>query len=266
MQQYLQPVTDHTEIAQGYLLEQYKGRPKIEALLEAIILPIQSIEDESYKMYLQGLISVAEGVYLDRLGAIVGVERKARSDKDYRFAINIGITANNSGATPEDIIAVVRNTYMPDKIRYFEHGTAYFELFLKLDTQPSNISILLNSLKPAGVGKPVVIYTDSDDIFSFSERVTEIVQAEIDEKSSISDLQVADTSAILADLELVYDGFKASKATNGFAEIIITRPDLLLDDDFEYTVDNSDNLEMLLSFEDFIIEGGSPYVEVTSNE
>ena len=53
--------------------------------------------------------------------------------------------------------------------------------------------------------------------------------------------------------------------TLGFAEIIVTRTNLGLDDDSIYSVDEFNPLEMLLTYDDFIIDGGSILADVIQN-
>ena len=55
---YISHITDHTEKANSYLLQQYKDRPNIKALLDSIIEPMQKIEDKAYELYIQYYLPV----------------------------------------------------------------------------------------------------------------------------------------------------------------------------------------------------------------
>lgn len=264
---YISHITDHTEKANGYLLQQYKDRPNIKALIDSIILPMQSIEDTAYDLYIKNYIPVATDYHLDRLGDIIGVDRKARDDDTYRYAINLGIISNNSGASADEIITILKSIYSADRIEYLESGTAYFQIYIQGKEFPANISQLLLELKPAGVSIPSVIYSDDSNVFQFAEKVTETVASVVRSGSSRDEynLEVRNSSSELSELDLMYDSFKPLDDTFGFAEIIVNRPALELDDDSIYLVDDKDELEMLLAFEDYTIKGGSKLAEIITS-
>jgi len=259
---YLEHITNHIEKTKTYFLEQYKNRQKINALLTSIIQPMQDIEDTAYSFYDKADLSVATDYHLDRLGAIIGIEHKARNDSDYRFAISLGIVANNSGGTPEEILAILHNVYENKHIEYLEYGVAYFQIFIQSKYEPKGIQQLLQELKPAGVSKPIVIYAEDDNIFRFSERISEVTQSIVRMDKTEFDTEVVDTLSILSDLQVSYDKLSPLEPTNSFAEIIINRPDLLLDDNATYMVDSNDDLQMVLAFSDYTIKGGSKFAEV----
>lgn len=257
---YITHITDHSATAYNYLLQQYKDRPKIKALLDGIILPIQQIEDETYDLYIQYYLPVATSYHLDRLGAIIGVERKGRDDDTYRYAINLGIIGNNSGATAEEIITILKSVYEAERVEYFESGTAYFQIYLQSSDLPNNINKLLLELKPVGVSIPSVIYSDDSDVFRFAEKITGVADTEIKDGSNVATLEVA-SSAEVVDFELTYDSYDSLEKSYGFAEIIVNKPALELSDDAIYMVDIQDELEMVLNFGDYTIEGGSKFAE-----
>ncbi len=168
---YISHITDHKKTANNYLLQQYKDRPNIKALLDSLILPLQTIEDVAYDLYIKYYLPLATSYHLDRLGAIIGVKRLGRSDDTYRYAINLGIISNNSGATADEIIAILKSIYESEKIEYFESGNAYFQIYVQRPDLPEEINRLLLELKPAGVSPPSVIYSDNSNVFRFARPV-----------------------------------------------------------------------------------------------
>lgn len=262
---YISHITDHAEKANSYLLQQYKDRPNIKALLDSIIEPMQKIEDKAYELYIQYYLPVATSYHLDRLGAIIGVNRQGRSDDAYRYAVNLGIISNNSGATANEIITILKSIYIADKVEYLESGIAYFQVYVEGKEQPKNINNLLLELKPAGVSTPSVIYSDDSNVFRFSERVTGVAPAEVNTANETAELEVSYAELSLADYELSYDSYEPLEKSNGFAEIIVNKPALELYDDSIYMVDAQDELEMLLDFGDYTIQGGSKLAEELRN-
>lgn len=262
---YISHITDHTEKANSYLLQQYKDRPNIKALLDSIIEPMQHIEDKAYELYIQYYLPVATGYHLDRLGAIVGVNRQGRSNDSYRYAINLGIISNNSSATANEIITILKSIYIADKIEYLESGTAYFQIYVQGIEPPESINKLLLELKPAGVSVPSVIYSDDSNVFRFSERVTGTAESSVNTANETAELEVSYAELSLADYELSYDSYEPLEKSHGFAEIIVNKPALELADNAIYLVNIQDELEMLLDFGDYTIQGGSKLAEELRN-
>ena len=63
-------ISDHIVRAKNRLIEQYRGKPKIEGVLEAIVAPIQDIEDVLEQLKLERWIETAIGVQLDKIGSL----------------------------------------------------------------------------------------------------------------------------------------------------------------------------------------------------
>lgn len=103
-------ITDHEERAAARLVAQYKGRPRIEALVRAHAKIVQGLEDAGFAFYEKLALATASGDQLDRLGGIVGQQREGRSDGDYRVWISARLALNaGSGTVPElaDLLAAI---------------------------------------------------------------------------------------------------------------------------------------------------------------
>ena len=228
---YITHTDNHTIIAKDYLLEQYKNKPNINGLLTAIIDPLQDIENKLYEIYRNYSLAEASSYYLDRIGAIIGESRDYREDHEYKLAILVRIISNNGGATPEEIILVLRSIYSIDSIHYSESGSAYFQICIKAASKPKGINQLLYRLKPAAVAIPSIIYISHDDLFRFTE-----VESEYD-----------------------YDN-------SAYAELIISKYNINLDDDSHYLVKKQTPLNAIYNTGDFTISGGKPFAEIIMNE
>jgi hypothetical protein len=97
-------------IAQGLdrLIQQYKGKPRIEELLRIYLTQIQELETALSDLHTERTVDTAIGTFLDRIGKIVGQERQGLSDTDYRLFIKGRIAANRSSGEVPDFIRVVR--------------------------------------------------------------------------------------------------------------------------------------------------------------
>ena len=264
-------VDNHTEIAQGYLLEQYKNRPNIEALLKALILPVQELEDTLYIMYLNLSIFAAESFYLYRIGAIIGEKRNYKNDSNYKLALFTRIVANNSGGTPEEIIAIIRSVFNSNKVEYSEYGDASFQVYIETSQSINGINSLLANMKPVGVNIPVVLYSDTSNVLRMSERTSEIGEFSVNTTNGKDDMVLQDTGVTTTLVEISFDSFANPYSTLGFGEMITTKTKLALEDGSEYMIDNAKdiNLETIvlsqLEAKDYFIEGGSSLSEVIQN-
>lgn len=66
------------------LVEQFRGKPRIEALLKAIAAQVQHLEDVATDLRENRWLDSAEGAQLDGLGRILGLPRGAWDDEQYR--------------------------------------------------------------------------------------------------------------------------------------------------------------------------------------
>lgn len=110
-----------------------------------------------------------------------------------------------------------------------ESGSAYFQVRIKATSKPKGINQLLNKLKPAAVAIPAIIYITHDDLFRFTE------------------------------VESEYDN-------SAYAELIISKYNLNLDDDSHYLVKKQIMLNVIYSSGDFTISGGKSFAEIIMNE
>jgi hypothetical protein len=102
-------ISDHITRAKIRLIEQYKGKPKVEGVIEALVKPLQEIEDVLQQLKTERWVDSAVGVQLDKIGEIVGMEREyEQGDEDYRLLIKAKIIMNLNQGTPEEVIAAAK--------------------------------------------------------------------------------------------------------------------------------------------------------------
>lgn len=110
-------IYDHFDAAIDRLIEHFSGEDKtvLRGLVGAYVAQIQDLEDTTWQVIwgrlldpAPGRTEQAEGVQLDTLGQIVGVDREGLNDDEYREAIRLQIIVNKSFGTPEDLLRILR--------------------------------------------------------------------------------------------------------------------------------------------------------------
>ncbi len=148
------PSTDHVKRGLARLLQQYKSKPRMVALLKSYLNRIQELEDGLWEIILYRIMGNAEGAQLDKLGKIVGRGRNNLSDSDYLIAIKGQIRINRSCGTPKDMIDVATLSLPSGFV--FTYGEAYPAqiVMTMVSAVTFSITVLFGNLtatKPGGV-------------------------------------------------------------------------------------------------------------------
>jgi len=98
---------DHVSDGLSRLLTQYKGKPKMEAVLTAYMEQVQDLETAFFELLQLRYISTGVGIQLDIAGKILGEPRNERVDELYRVALKARALINYSEGTPEDLLEVL---------------------------------------------------------------------------------------------------------------------------------------------------------------
>lgn len=150
-----QPIVDHVNQALARLLEQYKNKPKLAALLTGFITEIQELEDVLNVLGTQRGIDVAVGAQLDGIGEIVGISRPpGMNDSDYLFLIKTKIIQNLNEGTAEEFIAAAQFFTNQTDYFYAEVYPAAVDYFVYTPIDPvvaAGIKIRLEKFLPATV-------------------------------------------------------------------------------------------------------------------
>jgi len=103
----LTKITDHAQRILDDLLEQFKDKPNLEAILTAIGRQAQDLEDAFWQLLLDRFLPNAVGAQLDIIGRIVRRDRADLSDDVYRAILRGKIAANLSSGTHPEVLRVV---------------------------------------------------------------------------------------------------------------------------------------------------------------
>lgn len=165
------PITTHVVDAKNRLLQQYKGKASIEALVEANAEQVQVLESVFKDLNDNRSIETAVGVQLDLLGDILGIDRNGLSDDDYRARLKIKIVQNISNGEPERLITVYRFLVGASQIQYQEHYPAGLAMMADADITPGQETLIyreIQNISPAGVRVDYIGCYDAADSFSFA--------------------------------------------------------------------------------------------------
>lgn len=83
-------------------------KPRIEALLRALVGPVQRVENAFHQLFTERTIDTAIGAQLDAIGFIVGQPRNGYGDDDYRRLVRARIAVNRSRGTFDDLIGICK--------------------------------------------------------------------------------------------------------------------------------------------------------------
>lgn len=173
-------IDTHVEDGIDLLIDQYRDKPRIEALLTSYLTPCQKLENTFWDILEKRALDVATDAQLDTLGRLVGQPRIGATDDDYRAFIRTRIRANRSRGKSVDVIEVAILATGGDQraIRYIEIYPATFiiDLVYYIDTLGISAQFLhdiIEAAKPAGVDFALHFsqFEEDDGTFAFADGV-----------------------------------------------------------------------------------------------
>lgn len=164
-------IKNHADLAVGLLLEQLKGKEKLEAFLRALVGPIQDMEEVAHDLDTEMRLDNAAGAQLDMIGRIVKLARGPLGDEAYRTRLHARIRANRSEGTPDDVLAVLRLMVASNGISIEEYPTGMVARVA--DTLAEDPDALVAELRRARPGAvPLHLeynLVDDTDTFTFAD-------------------------------------------------------------------------------------------------
>jgi hypothetical protein len=162
--------TEHVAKAKARLVEQFKKATNLQALLSVLVDQLQEVDDPLWQLYTQRWVDLAEGVQLDNLGEIVGQEREARDDAEYRLWIKARVFANRSNGHTDDTLRILE-LVQPDADFSVEptYPAAYLVHVYGASAPAQSLYNILTLAKPAGVRMNLLSDVDDATSFAFSD-------------------------------------------------------------------------------------------------
>lgn len=148
-------INDYKDLKK-YYLNQYKDKPKFYKFLDGSANEMNECEIALDEMTLYYNIDYGEGVQLDKLGKIIGLERNGRDDNSYRTLLKVKSSINFSSGTPSAVIRTVRSLYNATKVEYREVYPAGVQIWSDGDI---NITIDYDM----SLDDTELLYLDNDD-------------------------------------------------------------------------------------------------------
>lgn len=154
------------------LLEQYKPKPNINALINALYSdPIEELKSLVAVLYNRFNIDASSGYQLDQIGTIVNQDRLGHDDTEYRMLLKARICKNNSDSTCEAIIAFWKIVTQASYVKVQEIYPARINIITDVDLAADikDLAIeLLQQVVGAGIEVGNIIVYDPD-AFGFGE-------------------------------------------------------------------------------------------------
>lgn len=162
---------NHADLAVGLLLEQLKGKEKLEAFLRALVGPIQDMEEIAHDLDTEMRLDNAAGAQLDMIGKIVKLARGPLGDEAYRTRLHAHIRANRSEGTPDDVLAVLRLMVATNELSIEEYPTGMVARVADTLTEdPDAIVAELRRTRPGAVPLHLEYTLAADaDTFTFAD-------------------------------------------------------------------------------------------------
>lgn len=187
---------DHKSVGVSQLSSK-THQPNMIKLVEIFLEEALKLEQAMIDLAEVKNISTAVGVWLDYIGAVVGLPREGLTDEAYREALRFKINVNTANGTVKSIINLVSTYTESVTVSFTESGIAYGQLYLDgTKSVDKTLFELINEIRPAGVR--VAIHTDiTGNAFQPAFETNE---------SSVEDLQITLDGTLFENIEVTLDG------------------------------------------------------------
>lgn len=136
------------------LVQQFRGKPRIEEMLKAFAAQVQQLEEVAIDLREKRWLDSAEGAQLDGLGRILGLARGAWDDERYRAQLRVRIRILLADGTPENIIETLALLANGESVQLIETYPAELQIVVGGAVPPEVEGALREtafSIKPPGV-------------------------------------------------------------------------------------------------------------------
>lgn len=202
------------------LVEQWRNKPNLNAVIEAIIGGSQELEDTFHALDKERMdLENTVGQQLDNYGTIVGQERLNFDDDFYRILLNARIGINVSEGEPERIISTAKKLTKAAFVHYMNLNK--YEIAIGSDgiINPLSVEFLIQNLQRATMGSVRVNYLaiyDGEDSFSFDGTNTKTIGKGF---GSIYDLNAGGKMAQLHNVKKSFSFSGNNTSDQGFGSI-----------------------------------------------
>lgn len=153
------------DAAKDRLAEQFKNSPQLQGLICSLLSEYQDLKEVFQDLLLNRSIFTADGVQLDLLGDILGLDRYGLDDDSYRTALQSTVYLNVSNGEPETVITYLKKVTESSIVLYSESQPATIKMFYNGATVPVGLKASVKSVIAAGVGVEIVKGTEEPFAF-----------------------------------------------------------------------------------------------------
>ncbi|MEE8385484.1 MAG: hypothetical protein V3S01_06175 [Dehalococcoidia bacterium] len=131
-------------------------KPRITALIRALALGVQCLEESLFGMHISTSLPNATGDALDQWGSLVGERRGGLDDDDYRVFIEAKLLVLRSNGSPDELIEIFRRITAPQiSVRFALYPRASFGLWVLReeamgDRRARRVGEFMRQAKPGG--------------------------------------------------------------------------------------------------------------------
>ena len=143
--------TDYEQEGLSRLPAQFQGKPRIEAILGAVLGEIQALEDAHWQLFVERRLDIATGEALDQIGRLVGEPRVGLPDADYRLRIRLRIHRNVSRGEPERLIRVVHELTQSSAVQLEEPSPGVVRITFDGQAIPPELHGAMEDVAAVGV-------------------------------------------------------------------------------------------------------------------
>lgn len=104
----LAAITNHVERGLGRLIEQFKGKPRLEAWISSYLEEVQELSDAAWDVLISRLIDSAVNEQLVVLGRIVGQLKTTTDDERFRVLVRARIAINKSNGRWNELLRIIK--------------------------------------------------------------------------------------------------------------------------------------------------------------
>lgn len=166
-------ITDHVQAALGRLMQQYRGRVRMEGTVTALVQQVQDLEDAIFSLNAgrQFYNGTAVGQQLDNVGELVGIKRNGLTDAEYLLFIFGKIASDYSDSTVSAVLNVVGYLFQAEIVliqEVYPAGLCVEAIGTPLDPSLYSTAVaLVRGAVGAGIGLVFVGGSASTHVFRF---------------------------------------------------------------------------------------------------
>ncbi len=155
---------DHESDIESLLIDQYCDSTTLINIISGISEIKQEIEEVALDLLDKRTLGNSEGAQLDKLGELVGLDRKGKTDEEYRTEIRTKIQINLSGGQIEILIGLITSLTGSTVVHLIESYPAKISVAFN-GIAPSDLASTVDTLKASGVEISLAQFSSNPFVF-----------------------------------------------------------------------------------------------------